>query len=192
MKESDFMKANPVGLAAMLGALAVMSACSSPAEPPAKGALSLSITAFSPMPQGSACQVAGSLTLPEAPLTPPSETVIGDSLVDGDQGAEVSCTVKPDGDGFSVNGSIRLGSSALNTSFTLDANGAGTGSMTIVRQAYATQSNDAAMPCTFNKIVAQGGAAWVSFSCPVIYDRSSKASTYCTVDGVLTLQNCKK
>lgn len=186
------MKAYPVALGATLGAaLAVFSACSSPAEPPAKGGLSLSITAFSPMPVGSACQVSGSLNLPEAPLTPPSKTDIGDSLVDGDNGAEVTCTVKPDGDAFAVSGSVRLGSNAINTSFTLDSTGAGTGAMTIVRAAYATQSNDSTAPCNFTKIQAQSGAAWTSFSCPVIFDRASKQSTYCTVDGVLTFQNCK-
>src|SRR5689334_9219309 len=97
------MKAISVVLGTTMGvALAAVAACSSPAEPPAKGGLDLSISAYSPMPVGSACGVAGVLDLPAPPETTPSDTDIGSAIIDGKDGAEVTCQVHKNGDGFDV------------------------------------------------------------------------------------------
>ena len=96
--------------------------CSDPVPPPAQGAFWANVKSVSPAPAGKMCPSGASLTfdVPAAnPSAIPSETLDADTYklhkIDGEDQAEVSCSVKGGGS-FTFDGSIKFGARALSIS----------------------------------------------------------------------------
>lgn len=185
------MSPNSMGLWAAIVAVLTAS-CSSPAEPPGRAGASFNISGVSPAKSGKACNTTSTtVDIPPPPQVAPSQTVIGDTVTDGQSGAQVSCTVHQSGSGFQVSATLRLGSDAVSVNYTLpSATGSGQGDATVVTE-FGPQESDSTQPCTFTGLQTKPGAAWASFSCPAVFDRSSPDSTYCSLDGFIALQDCK-
>jgi hypothetical protein len=186
------MRPNSLTLCAAL--LSVFAAsCSDPADPPGRAGATFSISSVSPAVAGKACNTFGSTyRIPPPPQASPTQTALGQTVTDGKNGAEVSCTVHQEGEGFSVMARVALELNSVYVNYTIpSATGTGTGTG-MSQSEWGTQESDPAVPCNFVSLQAKPGAAWASFNCPAIFDRQSPNSSYCSLSGVIAVQDCGK
>jgi hypothetical protein len=113
-------------------------------------------------------------------------------VVDGDQGASVSCTVSGGGEAFTVSGSIvhPQGDVGFNVSGTLGS----TGGKAFLSSTHAQHTlQDAACDIIIeqNKGQILPGAIWARFNCVNFGDRSI-GETSCTATGKFIFENCTK
>src|SRR3954469_3306429 len=129
--------------------------CSDPVPLPAQGAISLSIQKST-----LSCPDSGTTYEVGAPK-PPSASTPGDSIVDGDKGAKITCSVKASGGGYAFSGNLQASTTVpvlpINVTFNdgvVDAAGNGTVSVSVFTPylgGYYTSST----PCTVKVINSQ-------------------------------------
>lgn len=170
--------------------------CSDPVPLPAQGAISLSIQKPLSNVNGSSCPESGATYQVGGPGIP-STTSTGDSVIDGDNGAKISCSVKgsgpytfsgsfhgttPDGNHYPITVSFSSG--------TVDKDGVnGTVAVSVFTPVLAANfsSTDACTVTVLNKQI-KGGSIWAKFSCPSI---TNPPSGLCRVgDSVIVFENC--
>ncbi len=188
--------------------------CSDPVPLPAQGAITLSIQKATITTGGATCPDPGTTYRFGAKQgSPPNETILspvgnnhGQSVVNGDQGSTISCSVRKDSAGnFAFSGSIQgtaNSSEALTVSFTngVITGETGTVGITIFTRKFSTSySSPSAQPCTL-QVVRGGtngaepqvkpGALWATFSCPSI---TAPPSGLCGVGATsaIVFENCE-
>jgi hypothetical protein len=166
--------------------------CSDPVPLPAQGAISMSIRK-----SAATCPDSGTTYSVGAPNSP-STSNPGDSLVDGSNGAHISCSVKGSGGGFAFSGTLQASTTVpvypITVTFSngvVDATGKGTAAVSVYTPTLSTfyASTD---PCTIqvlgNPLQVKGGSIWASFSCPAI---TASLQGECAVGpSVIVLENC--
>jgi hypothetical protein len=178
--------------------------CSDPVPPPAQGAFWANVKSVSPAPAGKSCSAGASLTfdVPTVdPVTHSERTLDADTylekLVDGEDKAEVSCSVKGKSS-FTLEGTIKLGNKSLAISGgTLGADKKGTARITLRDSGtpgFSGALSSAPAACTIDAAAAAGnnfqvkaGSIWGHFDCPAV---EQAPSDYCKADGYFVLENC--
>jgi len=178
--------------------------CSDPVPPPAQGAFWANVKSVSPAPVGRMCPSGASLTF-DVPVVDPSaippQTLDSDTylhkLVDGEDKAEVSCSVKGKSS-FTLEGTIKLGNKSLAISNgTLGADKKGTARITLRDSGSPGFSGALSSPtpnCTIDAAAAAGnnfqvkaGSIWGHFDCASV---EQAPSDYCKAEGYFVLENC--
>jgi len=173
--------------------------CSDPVPLPAQGALSLSIQK-SVSVNGATCPDVGTTYEVGAPGVP-SASSPGDSLIDGDKGAHISCSVKGSGGTYAFSGSFQASTSVgdpapLALAFSggvINPNNTGSASISVFTNKLAGSfTSPAGMDCSFkvlgNPPQVANGHIWASFSCPQI---AQPPSNLCGVGtSVIVFENC--
>ena len=181
--------------------------CSDPVPLPAQGAATLGLydaqdasSGSCPIIGGKSYQVGakkkvGTVTMVQAPntLTP------GLSVIDGESGTSVSCSVKKTSAGtYAFSGSLHASTGENDPITVTIVNGTiaadqvmGSGEVSIFTPQLAGTFDSGATPCAFTVINKQvkGGSIWASFSCPSIAQPPSHA---CSVvnSSVIVFENC--
>lgn len=125
--------------------------------------------------------------------TPTTETTVGTRVEDGKSGADVSCSVRQSGSGYSIRGSIKQGSSFFVTgqvAQTGEGTYSGTGSITFYAPAADTVTSNT---CSITVSAVQeigDGKVWASASCTDSRQGSS-AGRSCDFGASFILENCE-
>jgi hypothetical protein len=163
--------------------------------PMPQGDLTLSVQTTAEDTDSTLCPVHGKTYVIGAPQGPSSETP-GIRLIDGENGAKISCSVKGAGP-YSFSGTIQATSSELDevtltiTDGVVDADKL-TGSASIsvfttdLRQTYDSQVK--ACPITVVGGQIKRGSIWATFSCPSIYP--SNLGVCIIGPSAFVLENC--
>ena len=172
--------------------------CSDPVPLPAQGAISLSVQKPSKPTAGTTCPLPGTTYQIGAP-NPPSTINPGDSVIDGDKGAEVNCSVHGSGP-FTFSGTLHGSTNDVNkypiTVTFSDGNvGAdkttGTVSVSVFTPQLAGTFSSAPSACTVNVIGKQikGGSIWATVSCAAV---SASPAQECEIgtSSVIVFENC--
>ncbi len=173
----------------------IASGCSDPVPLPSKGAVTLSIRSVNV--NAMSCPFTAKTYLIGSPA--PTSFEPGESVVDGDHGAAVSCSVQGSGP-YTFSGSLAAATSegqpitVTLTGGTVDADKAtGTVGVSIYTPDLASAFDSGATPCTVqanNKQVKPGqpGSIWVDFECPTI---AAPPSNLCGIGkSTIVFQNC--
>lgn len=177
-------------------------ACSDPPTPPAQGALLESIQS-----NGSSTGCAASAAEFTAPGNTDPSTGTHASLfcdvtagtgckpnsnivVDGDNGASVSCTVAGGGP-FQVDGSIAIGDIIFTVSGTLDGAG-GKAFLSSSHTSFHLQDPECAITIEPNSGQIKPGAIWATFDCKKFGDTSIAQEPGCEATGKFLFENCSK
>jgi hypothetical protein len=168
------------------------ASCSDPAPPPAQGGATLSIT----HPASGVCD--RTLTTPAQIGNPgPTSDKPGQRLVDGTNGAFVTCRVVAGGEGFTFDGEISWQGNRLTiVDGTMGADLMGSaGFLSVLTPLALGLQSSRAMPCTINASVRPleiaPGRIWATYDCPEMIDTKSPA-TRCASNGVFVFENCAK
>ena len=173
--------------------------CSDPVPLPAQGAISLSVTkpSGSDLMTGTDCPVPGiTYSVGTKKSTVPTMSNPGESVIDGEGGAEVSCSVKGKGT-FTFSGSLKAATidtkDPITVTFTngqIGADFTGTATVSVFTPQLAGTYTSAAGGCKVKVINSQvkGGSIWASFTCPGI---TVPPSQQCSVGtSVFVFENC--
>ncbi len=181
----------------------VSAACSDPVPPPAQGAVTLYLgqpvnntgSGACPAP-GITYQVAAVDSKTKA-IAAPSASDPGESLISGEQGSKISCSVKKSGGNFAFSGSIYGTTQQGQTiNITMDSGTVDgttlTGTTNVsVYTPELSASYTSNMPCTVTVINNQikGGSMWATFACDQL---SSPPSGLCGVSSAsaIVFENC--
>ena len=171
--------------------------CSDPVPLPAQGAITLSVRLPTSSVKGT-CPDSGTTYSAGSPIAPTISSP-GNSLVDGDKGAHVSCSVRASGGGFAFSGSFAPSSTMsegypITVTFNggvVDASGNGTvniGVYTPKLSATYTSNPACTVKVLGSPLQVKGGSIWASFSCPSI---TNPPSGLCEVgSSVIVFENC--
>jgi hypothetical protein len=198
----------------VLGLLGFVASCSDPVPPASQGSATLHFTGISPEATmaGKMCQAG--IKFVTAPSTyEASEYTSGttrpkDTVIDGEQGRQFSCSVKASGDKFVVNGSMNVPAfdkdkkplnipTQIRVSTTIGKDESGATGMVVVSDD-TIGSTYQSSTCTFSvshdmganaKLAIDAGKVWGSVNCPDIGDPQATASS-CTLVGYFILENC--
>jgi len=124
---------------------------------------------------------------------PTTETTVGTRVEDGKSGADVACSVRKSGSGYSIRGSIKQGSSFFvngQVAQTGEGTYSGTGSITFYAPAADTVSSNT---CTITVSTVQEigeGKVWASATCTNSRAGSS-AGTSCDFGASFIFENCE-
>jgi hypothetical protein len=174
--------------------------CSDPVAPPAQGAFSASVTAASPQPAGKMCPSGAAQSFEAPTVTEPkdklSTSTYAEKLIDGENGAEMSCTVKGK-DTFSFDARIDYRNRTLElTGGVVNPNLEGTARVVVFDQTkLSTPLTSGAGECTIRVVTnsngpqIRAGSMWASFDCPGV---QAAPSDYCRANGVFVLENCNQ
>ena len=170
------------------------------AGPPAQGAAIFSVKAASPQPAGKACPTTAiTVGIPDTSATPAealTDVNYQHNVVDGEDGATVSCRVAPSG-GFTFEGQVRRGGQALHIAGgELPAQGSGSAMITIVDSTHLSPSLlSSAEPCVVSAMSVVGnlqikaGSMWASFDCAAV---EALPTSSCEASGYFVLENCQQ
>ena len=161
-----------------------LAACSDPATVPFQGAFTATF---------------GNAATNVCPATSPTPTVGAGSVtanartavVDGENGAAVSCTVVAADGKFNTTATISLGSVNFSLSGVSFTGNTGTGTVAIGGpNTVGIYRPAAGSTCNFELISADAGRMWTKFSCPNMV-RGATLNSLCAVsDGVAVFENC--
>jgi hypothetical protein len=158
--------------------------------PPARGASSFGVTS-----DGCAVGPGDPIPIPWDPSEITTSTVLGTMVPDGTANAQISCTVRANGETFEISASLQHGSRSFTVSAILapDADG-------YSGQATVSQDDDSTGPlqsaadgCTVTVLPTQQVAparVWGSFACPAVSDPGG-SSGECSAEGSFALENCE-
>ena len=172
--------------------------CSDPVPLPAQAAITLSIakpvgTAAVP---GKDCGVTQTYQVGDP--TPPNTITHGDSVIDGDKGASVACSVRGKGP-FTFSGSVHAAAldsnkNPITVTFTDGQVGAdmlnGTATVSVFTPQLAGTFNSEPGACKISVLHGQikPGSIWATFSCPGI---SAPPALLCAIsESVIVFENC--
>lgn len=173
--------------------------------PSAQGAFWVNVKSVSPAPAGKMCPSGASLTfdVPAVTATNTTEALDGDTylhkVVDGEDRAEVTCTVSGDST-FTLEGSIQLATKSLSiANGTVGANKQGAATITLRSSGSPGFSGSLSSPspnCVLDAAPGAGnnfqlkpGSIWGHFSCASV---EQAPSDYCRAEGYFVLENCKQ
>ncbi|MEZ4222683.1 MAG: hypothetical protein R3B13_17205 [Polyangiaceae bacterium] len=160
-------------------------------KPPAQGGLSLSVDASSSPPSGASCTIQAHTASIGQP--PPDAANPGGRVVDGQDGASVTCAVRPSASGFDVTGIISRAGISFGIQGKVAADGTGTADVTYFDPASAiTLKSPASTPCQLSAPQAStvsAGRIWAGIQCPGLAGEATPA-LYCAGQGHLILENC--
>ena len=172
--------------------------CSDPVPLPAQGAISLSIRKPSKPSTGTTCPVPGK-TYEVSGKAAPTTNKPGDSLIDGESGASISCSVHGNGP-YKFSGSFQGATNDTNkypitVTFSDGVVAAdkltGTATVSVRAPDLADTFASKTSACTVNVIGQQvkGGSIWARFSCDAI---SAPPQQECEVGSgsVIVFENC--
>jgi len=161
---------------------------------PAQGAVSLFVGPPAVRANGSSCPESGQTYDVGAPGVP-STSSPGDSVVDGESGAVISCSVRGSGT-YAFSGSlsastIEVSHYPINIAFSdgaIAADGTGTATVSVFTPTLAGTFTSSA-PCPIQVVNHQvkGGSIWAEFSCSAV---TSPPTGSCVAHGVLVFENC--
>jgi hypothetical protein len=172
--------------------------------PPAQGAFWANVRSVTPPPPGKMCPSGASLTFDVPAVDPtslPSQTLDADTyvhrLIDGEDGAQVTCAVKG-ASAYTLEGTITQGFKSLTiSSGTLGADDKGMARITLRDSGNPGFSGNLSAPsanCTIDAAAALGnnyqvkpGSIWAHFSCATV---EQPPSDYCRAEGYFVLENC--
>jgi len=179
-----------VSAGALLACSGALLGCGDPVPPPAEAAATVSIGAPISADPGSACTVPPHVTIFG---TPPDATSAGDTLVDGDGGADVRCTVTEDGT-YSFSGSVKQGVQSFGVNGQVTAGGTGTGLANMFDSVMAISLQaPPEVPCTFyvnqGSLAVESGAIWAGFSCPK-FANPGQTGIWCQASGYFVFKSC--
>ena len=187
----------------LLGVL-VCAACSDPVPPPAQGALTLYVDQPTTHVDGRSCPAPGNTYQIAATdsktkmLAAPSSITPGESLISGEQGSKISCSVKKSSSGFAFSGSIHGNSQPSGSVVDLQMQAGaidgttltGTANVTIYTPELSAQFVST-MACSVTVLQSQikGGSMWATFACPTVQADPSGA---CGIGSLSTVvfENC--
>jgi hypothetical protein len=156
---------------------------------PAQGSVSFDVSNLEAPVDGAACPVASQ----SYEFGMPTTTDPGTSLVSGQNGYLISCSVKGSSE-FNFSGSLRgetSGGDRITITFTDGVFGADfSGTATVAVSALQLAGTfTSSQPCVLNAIDHQlkNGSLWASFTCPEV---AAPPSGLCALSGVLVLENC--
>lgn len=179
--------------------------CSDPVPLPAQAAVTLGLqgplddSTKCPVGAGKSYQVGAKKKVGTViTVQAPNDVTPGASVIDGEGGVSVSCSVRKQADGsFKFNGSLSASSSENDPITVTIANGlinsdkvTGTGSVSVFTPQLAGTYSSGATPCAFKVINAQvkGGSIWVDFTCSSIASPPSKECA--VVSSTIVFENC--
>jgi len=177
--------------------------CSDPVPPPAQAALALQIGQPVPTVAGRNCPVTKTylvgafdsktmMTL--APGNNPPKT--GQSLISGERGSVISCSVTGGGGNFRFSGSIQAisdsgGSVSASFSNGVISNLTGTADVTVYTpELSANLSSTTSCTFTVQNSQIKGGSMWASFACPDIESPPSYACGVLQAGSAVVFENC--
>jgi len=172
--------------------------CSDPVPLPAQGAISLSVQKPITSVNGSTCPESGHVYDVSDGNRPPSESTPGESVIDGEGGAKVSCSVRKSGTSYVFSGSFSGTTSSapiypITVSFrdgVINADKVtGTANVSVYTPVLAASFGSTA-PCTFHVIGGnvKGGSIWASFTCGSL---ANPPAQVCSVgSSVIVFENC--
>jgi hypothetical protein len=182
--------------------------CSDPVPPPAQAAVSLQIGQPLTQVNGMSCPQmsghtyhVGAFDSKTMKALAPTTTDPGQSLISGESGSTISCSVTGGGGNFRFSGSIHAATDEGDLISVSFANGVITGGSTGTADVdvYTPELSadfGSTMPCTFQILTGsdglqiKGGSMWASFACPSI---SSPPSGLCGIlqsQSVVVFENC--
>lgn len=168
------------------------------APPPSQGAGIFSLRAPSPPIPGKMCpsgQSTSSVPATEGPNVLDADTYVA-HIIDGENGAEVSCKVSVDS-GITFEGTLRLGSVSLRIdSGVLGADNTGTADITLRDAQAFSGALTSPAPCSIDatssptqNFQVKAGSMWASFRCPSVEQVPTDS---CMASGVFVLENCER
>ncbi len=186
--------------------LLVALGCSDPVPPPAQGAATLFVHPPSPSVNQTTCPVPGTTyqvgapdlkQCPNSPTGAPTASCPGGSIISGENGSTISCSVKGSGGSFNFSGSL-IAVTAQGQKVDLEfssgvvtADGTpGPVSISILTPELQGTGGLSTAACTASVLQTQvkGGSIWASFNCPQI--GASEKQYLCGADGVIVFENC--
>ncbi|HEX4337388.1 MAG TPA: hypothetical protein VH062_15840 [Polyangiaceae bacterium] len=184
--------------------LCMSHGCSDPPAPPAQAALTfatnpspgLQCTTTNPqlsIPASNSTGVLQELNCDLSAGCKPDDYVV----VDRDRGANVSCIVAPQGDGYTVSLSLNYDGDAVmapTISFSVTGTVSATGGMVNISQTNSQFGGGQDPACTVTiappKGVVGKGKIWGNFSCMNFRDTHNIGDTGCNMNGIFLFENC--
>ena len=183
--------------------------CSDPVPPPAQAALSLEIGQPLAPVNGKNCPVVktylvGAIDSNTKMVSAPTATSPGLSLISGENGSNISCSVKGGGGNFSFSASISATSADGNPISLTFTNGVvgpdftGTADVAVYTpQLSANYASPADMPCTVQILKGANdayqikpGSLWATFACPQVLTPPSGLCGILQAQSDVVLENC--
>ena len=179
--------------------------CSDPVPLPAQGAVTLGLQTPQAATQ-TLCPVGGKSYQVGAKkkvgtvitVQAPNQITPGVSVIDGDSGTSVNCSVRKQADGsFKFSGSLSASTSENDPINVTISNGVinadkvnGTGEVSVFTPQLSGTLDSGATPCTFTVINSQvkGGSIWTNFECPSI--TAAPARECSVVASTIVFENC--
>jgi hypothetical protein len=116
------------------------------------------------------------------------------SVIDGEDGVTVSCTVSKSGAGFRASGSIVKGTSRLSLApVTVGEGNSNQGRVAVAGANTAGKSYGPTTEtlCNFQLIEGAEGFIWLAFDCPHVVSGSSDNEQCSLYNGYLVFENCE-
>jgi hypothetical protein len=175
-----------LGWCSAVAAFAALS-CGEAVPPPAEGAVTISLFPSRTAPTSYSCP-SHSITWAVGGLGPNSAST-GDLLVNGHDGATVSCTVSGDGE-FDVKGSVRQNGASFSFSGKAKADGTGTVRVEFWDQANSTNQSDDACTIQFDtgSYEIAPGAVWAGITCSHLV--SEYPYQWCAANATVVFKSC--
>ncbi len=161
--------------------------CSDPVPPPAQGGVTHRFSVPTPRPPDTNCPAQSYAMAIGGPKAPPANGPGNDVVIDEENGATVSCTVRKSGGGFAVSGSLQQ----LDKFFSISGTFAdtGDGAVSVGGDVFA-YVNAPQTECKVTVHKAQSGAIWADYNCPVTDPKSPES--YCVASGTFVFENCSE
>ena len=176
-----------VGNGLAIASVLTVWGCSDPASPTPQGAFN--VTFGNAIGAGVTC-----------PAMQPAQLQVGAvgsaqhaSVIDGEDGVAVTCTVAKSGAGFRASGSIVKGTSRLSLApVTVGEGNSNQGRVAVAGANTAGKSYGPAAEtvCNFQLIDGAEGFIWLAFECPHVTSGSSDNEQCSLYNGYIVLENC--
>jgi hypothetical protein len=182
------MNSRRFGLLAIAAALSVLS-CGDAVPPPAEGTMSITVQNSSAASNGYACGASHTITFGDAP---PDASSRGTTWIGGQNGHNVTCTVKGNGT-YSLEASISTSSAKSN--FTINASAlsvGGTNTATVSMYDSVLSYNLYDDACTIDlsgDYTIQKGAIWAAVRCNHIQSHDDN-HLWCGLVGFIVFKSC--
>jgi hypothetical protein len=125
----------------------------------------------------------------------PTDTIQGETLVDGKDGAQVECSVSGDGT-FNFRGSITLSTGSLlavSGQVPLGGRGLGTANMYDLQTTISLSADPDSCQILVDRgaLTVENGAIWAGFTCPKVWN-PGQPGIWCSSSGYFLFKNCNK
>lgn len=167
-----------------------------PTAPAARGAALIRISSFSPSVPGKTCPSGAALTTEVPAVAEAIEKLDGHTyvhyLIDGEQGAAVSCRVSGQGT-YELSGRIEQGGKAIAIENGSVSGRTGSATISLTDAVHVSGKLTAPAPCQIDvgadNLQISAGRIWARFSCASV---EQAPSALCTAQGYFVLENCEQ